>query len=428
METGFIRDFLISFRKRVFPKMVERELEVKPVSEKAVVITGPRRSGKTYYFFNMISKLNRDETIYLDFEEPFLKGLRPLEVLKIILEIFPETLGCPPENVFLDEAQNAESWETLVRSLLNRGLKVFITGSSSRLLGREIATQLRGRSVSYLLLPFSFREYLTAKNISVETGLLESVGRVKKELGNYLEEGGFPEIVLGGEKERIFKEYLDLVFFKDFVERHGVRSITLARFVFNHLMQNFSREMSVRAIERKLVSGGTRFNTATLYRYVENLEDTSFIFFLRKFSPKAYERETWPRKVYLTDTGLTKVFRLSLDYGRLMENAVFLQLLRETNKKPLLSFYYWKDYQQNEVDFLVKEGLKIRRLIQVTYASGRDEVDKREVKALLKAGKELGCKDLLVVTWDYEDEAELENRKVKFVPLWKQLIAGSLEI
>ncbi|MEM3449155.1 MAG: DUF4143 domain-containing protein, partial [Nitrososphaerota archaeon] len=117
-----------------------------------------------------------------------------------------------------------------------------------------------------------------------------------------------------------------------------------------------------------------------------------------------------------------------LDYGRLMENAVFLQLLRETNKKPLLSFYYWKDYQQNEVDFLVKEGLKIRRLIQVTYASGRDEVDKREVKALLKAGKELGCKDLLVVTWDYEDEAELENRKVKFVPLWKQLIAGSLEI
>ncbi|MBO3754282.1 MAG: ATP-binding protein, partial [Candidatus Brockarchaeota archaeon] len=309
MELRYIRDYLISFQKRPLPRIIERELEVKQVKGKAAVIIGPRRSGKTYYFFHMISRLDRNETIYLDFEEPFLKGVKPLEVLKIVLEVFPEAIGTTPKNVFLDEVQNVESWESLVRSLLNRDLNVFITGSSSRLLSREIATELRGRSVSYLLLPFSFREYLVAKNISIEPGLLESLGRVRRELRNYLEEGGFPETVLEEEKERILKEYVDLVFFKDFVERHRVRSISLARLLFNHIMQNFSREMSTRSLERKLVSEGSRFNIGTLYRYVENLEDTVFIFFLRRFSLKAHERETWPRKVYLADTGLTRVFR-----------------------------------------------------------------------------------------------------------------------
>lgn len=117
--------------------MIGRELEVKLFSGKAVVIIGPRRSGKTYYFFHIISRLNRSETVYIDFEGPFLKGLRPLEVLKIVLEIFPEVSGNTSKNVFLDEVQNTESWETLVRSLLNRNLNVFITGSSSRLLSRR---------------------------------------------------------------------------------------------------------------------------------------------------------------------------------------------------------------------------------------------------------------------------------------------------
>ncbi|MBO3842870.1 MAG: AAA family ATPase, partial [Candidatus Brockarchaeota archaeon] len=170
MELRYIRDYLISFQKRPLPRIIERELEVKQVKGKAAVIIGPRRSGKTYYFFHMISRLDRNETIYLDFEEPFLKGVKPLEVLKIVLEVFPEAIGTTPKNVFLDEVQNVESWEPLVRSLLNRDLNVFITGSSSRLLSREIATELRGRSVSYLLLPFSFREYLVAKNISIEPG------------------------------------------------------------------------------------------------------------------------------------------------------------------------------------------------------------------------------------------------------------------
>ncbi|MBC7091486.1 MAG: ATP-binding protein, partial [Nitrososphaeria archaeon] len=371
MEVEYVKDYLLSFQKTVFPSMIERELKVKPVERKAVTIIGPRRAGKTFYFFNIISNMERSKVLYLDFEEPFLKGLSSFDVLRIVLEMFPEVVERLPEFVFLDEIQNVSLWESLVRSLLNRGFHVFITGSSSRLLSREVATQLRGRIITYLLLPFSFREYLKAKNVHVEPNLLENRGVIKRELKNYLEEGGFPEIVLREEKEKILKEYIDLAFFKDFVERHSVKSITLARYVFNDLIQNFSQEISVRAIERRLKSQGLSFNIMTLYRYVENLEDTLFIYFLRKFSMKAHERELWPRKVYLADTGLAKYTMFSQDYGKLMENIVFLHLLRETNQNPLLTFYYWKDYNQNEVDFIIKDGLKVKELVQVTYASNK---------------------------------------------------------
>ncbi|MEM2506858.1 MAG: ATP-binding protein [Nitrososphaeria archaeon] len=367
-----------------------------------------------------MSNLERNKVIYLDFEEPFLKELSLMDVLKIVLEIFPEVTGTPPKFVFLDEIQNVNLWESLVRSLLNKGLYVFVTGSSSKLLSKKVATQLRGRSISYLLLPFSFKEYLKAKRVHVEQNLLENKGVVKRELKNYLEEGEFPEIVLSVEKEKILKEYIDLTFFKDFVERHNVKSITLARYVFNNLLQNFSQEVSIRAIRRK--SQGIGFNITTLYKYVENLENTLFLHFLKKFSLKAHKRELWPRKVYLVDVGLTKYTKFSQDYGKLMENTVFLHLLRKINQNPLLTFYYWKDYHQNEVDFIIKEGECIKELVQVTYASNKDEVDIRETSSLLKASENIRCNNLSIITWDYEDNIKVDNKNIKCVPLWKWLL------
>ena len=135
-----------------------------------------------------------------------------------------------------------------------------------------------------------------------------------------------------------------------------------------------------------------------------------------------YERKSWPKKIYVCDLGISKVFGFENDLGHKMENTVFLELLRNTNKNPLLTFYYWKDSQGRELDFIVKEGARIKQLIQVTYATGRDEVDKREIKSLLKASELLKCKNLLVITWDYEAVEEIKNKKVKFIPLWKWLL------
>ncbi len=131
---------------------------------------------------------------------------------------------------------------------------------------------------------------------------------------------------------------------------------------------------------------------------------------------------SWPKKVYLCDTGLARVVKVSENIGKLMENVVYLELLRSTNNKPLLEIYYWRNSQQKEVDFLLKEGLIVEHLIQVTYASGKDEVENREIKSLIEASERTGCKNLSIITWDYEDEIKVEDRIIRFIPLWKWLL------
>jgi len=128
------------------------------------------------------------------------------------------------------------------------------------------------------------------------------------------------------------------------------------------------------------------------------------------------------KKVYLCDTGLARIMKFSRDFGKRMENVVFLELLRKTNEKPLMEIFYWKDYQGKEVDFVIKEGLKIRQLLQVTYANERDEIKERKIKGLVKASELLKCKDLVCITWDFEGEKEVKGKKIKFVPLWKWLL------
>ena len=127
-------------------------------------------------------------------------------------------------------------------------------------------------------------------------------------------------------------------------------------------------------------------------------------------------------KIYINDNGLASNLGFFPDIGKLMENLVFLEL----KKKELegeYEIYYWRDYRQKEVDFVIKEGLKVKQLIQVTYAFARDEIDKREIKSLLKASEELKCKNLFVITWDYENEEKIDRKRIKFIPLWRWLLS-----
>ncbi|RLJ08424.1 MAG: hypothetical protein DRP13_02415 [Candidatus Aenigmatarchaeota archaeon] len=400
-------------RERKF-EGVERELKVGGTN-KIISIVGPRRSGKTWFFYYLKDKTRN--SCCVNFEDIAFRNLEVNEFFEII-KIFSE-LKYKPFSFFLDEIQVIEDWQILTRSLYDRGYRVFITGSSSKLLGKEIATQLRGRVFNYVLFPFSFREFLKTKKFKPEVHLFEDVGCLLRLLKEYLRFGAFPEVVLGSEKEKVLKQYADEIFYKDFVERHKIKSMDFGRFLFEFAFQNFSKEVSLRKIK-----GFFRENVSdtTLYSYVEKLKDTVSVFFLDRFSKSVYTRLSWPKKIYVCDIGLSDVLGFSPDMGKKMENVIFLELIRKTNEKPLLGFYYWKDYQGKEVDFVVKEGTKVKELIQVTYASGRDEIEKREIRGLLKAGKELKCKNLLVITWDYEDEEAWDGRKIRFVPLWKWLV------
>ena len=420
METRLVKDYIARYLEKRAPDLIPREISLKHMNGKATTIIGPRRAGKTSLMMAEISKYDRSETLYLDFEDIAIKGLSATECLTVVTELFTEVCGKPAKNIFLDEVQNLNDWQSFIRTLLDRNYNVFATGSSSKLLSREVATQLRGRSATFLLLPFSFNEYLTATgNQRFNTNVLTDIGKLKNLLNVYLESGGYPEVVLGkDDKDRLLGEYRELIFFKDFVERQEARSIEVARFVFNYMTQCFASEISVRRVLNQLTSRSIPFGRNTVYDYVEKLQDTMIFFFLERYSTKLSLRAGWPKKVYLADNGLS--WRLPQDKGRLMENAVFLHLMRKQKLDPLSEIYYYRDVNR-EVDFVVKNGQEITELVQVTFISDESEIKNREIDPLLYAGKKLRCDNLKFITWDYESERQLSGQRIQFIPLWRLL-------
>jgi predicted AAA+ superfamily ATPase len=414
-----VKDYFIHEKENIQRlKIIDRELNINFAEGKATAIVGPRRAGKTFFLKSFALKQNA--FFYIDFENIIFKKLSPLEIFEII-SIYTETLGEKPSLLLLDEIQNLPEWQSVVRALLERNYNLLISGSSSKLLSMEIATQLRGRSLSYLLLPFSFREFLLLKKFEMKKHLtLEEEGKIKNLLIEYMEGSSYPEVLITG-NERILGEYYNNILYTDFVERFRLKSLDVARFVFNFFLFNFSNEFSINKIVNFLSSQGIKFGKETVYDYVEKLPETLNVFFIERYEKSAYKRKAWPRKCYICDWGLSRLLSFEKNYGKIMENIVFLEWKRKTNENPFLDITYLK-LNNGEVDFVIREGLRIKQLVQVTYAHSKDELDKREIRSLLKAGEILGCKDLLIITWDYEDVLKINNLEIKCIPLWKWLL------
>ncbi|ASJ02759.1 ATPase [Thermococcus profundus] len=423
MNAEEIKRYIRLFHERELPRIFKRELKPRVYPGKATVVIGPRRSGKTYLLYSLIGG-ERERHVYLNFENPLLFGIVPKDfpaVVDAYFDLYPENIG-KEVFFFLDEVQNVPNWELGVRYLLDEGFKVVLTGSSSKLLSREVATQLRGRGISYTLLPLSFREFLEFKGEKVEQRDLygRKVHRLKKLLEEYLKFGGFPEVVLFDDKVRILEEYLSVMITKDIVERHGIRNFGLIDAIIKVVLSSYSKYSSYSSIHRYLRS---EFGTSktTVLEYLKALADSFFFFFLPKYSPSEKEVQRAPKKVYLVDTGLS-IFSKK-DVARDMENAVFLELLRRKHYwEPEWELYYYGGSGERKVDFLLaKEGRPVE-LIQVTFSLS--ESLEREVSALISAGKAVGCRRLTIVTWDEEEMIEKDGMRISVVPLWKFLLSS----
>lgn len=428
----YIRDF----QERPLPDIHTRALRL-PKTSRILSVYGPRRSGKSYYFKQTIRDLlaagvPKDRILYLNFEDSRLAGLESGEIddlIRLHLELYPASIGKDLQ-VFLDEPQNLPGWEKAVRSMHDSGnLKLYVTGSSARLLSREIATSLRGRTLSYLLLPYSFSELAAIRGIPLgDHQNLSTAGeaRAKALLSGYLREGGYPEVVAEpdeGLQLKILKECLDLVIYRDIVERHSLENLAFVKFLLNRLLSCYSREVSIHRIYNIAKSMGMKVGKNTVYDCVSYAEDALAVFLLRKWAPSETERQTSFPKAYLADTGLARLFSAaSDDTGHLAENAVFLGLRRVQNADPLLEIYYWKGPGGHEVDFALRKGQKFTELIQVCLSVDEPDTFKRELRSLLAAGRALGCARLTVLTWDREQTQDVDGRKVGFVPLWKWLL------
>ena len=396
-------------------KIIERETlkDVEKYVEypKALVITGVRRCGKTI----LSCQLLKDKFTYINFDDERLSGIKS-EDLNNILKAFYELYG-DFDMVVLDEIQNIDKWELFV-SRLQESKTVIVTGSNANLLSRELATHLTGRHIDCELFPFSFKEFLKYNNFYPDTYLTKDIAKTKNYLREYIEIGGFPDVYKFG-KDVLIDLYNDIIT-KDILLRYNIKYAKTFKELAGYLISNYASEITYNKLKNILDIKSVH----TIKNYVDYLENTYLIVKLERFSYKLKEQVRAPKKIYCIDTGLVNAigFRTSPDTGKLMENLVAVELLRRGKE-----IYYWKDHYQREVDFVIKEGDKIKELIQVTYASGKNEIKEREIKGLIKGSSELNCNDLVMITYDYEGVDEVEgngniNEKViKYIPLWKWL-------
>ena len=306
-----------------------------------------------------------------------------------------------------------------VNRLQRQGYNLVITGSNSNLLSKELATHLTGRHLLTNIFPFSFKEFLIFENKEFTNT------EIKEKLSQYLFNGGYPEIL---SKKVELKEYLSLLFnstlYKDIIKRYNVRNPKQIEDLVTYLISNIANEYSYNSLSKI----GKIKSSHTIEKYIGYLEESFILFSLNRFSYKVKEQLSSNKKIYCIDNGFiqAKSFKVSPDLGKLYENIVACKLKKqEVDGK--LKFYYWKNQQQQEVDFVVKEGLKVRQLIQVCFNIKDLETKNREVRALIKTSKELKCNNLLIITEDKEGEEKAkwfgDRATIRFIPLWKWLLA-----
>lgn len=418
-------EIIKDFYEKELPYVIPRDIDIpieSPIN-RAISIIGPRRTGKTYEMFYLIKKITKkyqkQQVLYVNLERADLGSINYSDLV-IMLEVFYEIY---PDNkqkkvwLFLDEIQNVSNWEKFVRTCLDQGIKVFLSGSSSKLLSKEIATSMAGRNLSYIILPFSFKEFLKAKKIEIKRFYSSSeTAKISNFLENYFNYGGYPEtIVYEQEREKILMDIFNTAIYKDVIERSKIRNIKVMKVLIKALIS--SKEFSINKFYNFLKSQGMKVGKNVLYNYFGYLNDAFFVFPLHKFSFSYKKAEQSIPKIYFIDNGLLKTNGVD-DKGRLMENLVFIELMRRN-----LEIAYYQ-FANGEVDFVIKQRKKIKQLIQVCYNVDSFMTKERELKSLIKASKELKCKDLLVITLDVESEEKFKNKKIKFIPLWKWLLTS----
>ncbi len=372
-----------------------------------VVVQGIRRAGKSV-FTGLLARKLKQEFAYINLDDDRLIGLKT-EDLDKLLQTFYELYG-DVELIILDEIQNIEGWE-LFANRLRRTKKVIITGSNSNLLSGELATHLTGRYIDFTLYPFSFREFL---DFTPNVNLTQDISKSKSKLSNYIQGSGFPEFKKFGSSiiERIYNDIIN----KDCLNRYNIKNVRTFKELANYLISNFSNEMTY----SKLSKIFNIKDVHTTKNYVEYLKEAFIVVSLDRFSYKLKQHFIAPKKVYVIDHGICNflAMRNSKDIGKVMENIVCVELLRKKTIDHNIELFYWKDHQQNEIDFVVKKGNKINELIQVCYDLSEIKTKNREVDSILKASKELRCKNLTIITWDYE----AEEKNIKFITLWRWLL------
>ncbi len=399
-----LKTLLYEWRDRKLPNRVLRDIEIdvaKRPDNNATVITGFRRVGKTYLVFAAIEKLlqehTREDVVYINFEDE-----RLLPHTNLLTGLLPEvqaTYGRKPKYLFLDELQLIPNWSKWVRRILDtEDVQIFITGSSSKMSSYELPTELRGRSQVLQVPPLSFSEFLRFKQTWVDT---KKIGHVQDEqarfrylLDEYLRFGALPAVILADpeDKQELLQSYFQTVVQREISERNQINNDIALKTLLKILVN--SSFITISKLYNTLKSMGIPIGKSTVDNYLGYIEASYFMKQLAIHNASIVNQLNYPRKAYFVDTGFITALstKFSTNMGRLLENAVYNKLSQTYD-----TLHYYKDAQDNEVDFVVLEGGNVTALYQVCYDLSSQETLNREVRSLMKAAISLNCSKLYLV-------------------------------
>ena len=419
------RRIITDFQERPLRQTIKRDVAVPLTSDKIITLIGVRRCGKTSILYKMIeelrSSINPHNIVYINFEDDRLFGTTLSDLDDLVEGYFDLYPTKRDERVYLffDEVQNIPGWEVFIRRIYDTlNVQITITGSSSKLLSSEIATSLRGRTLSYEIFPFSFSEYLRYKNIEINLNSSKSLSFIKNSFDEYLISGGFPETI-GQEstiQKRILSDYVNLIVYKDIIERYNISNTVLLKHLIKYAFVNIATSVSITKLYNDFKSNGFKLGKETLFDYFGYLEDAYALFSVPIFRSSVREEQRNPKKIYAVDNGLRAVYDASFspDYSKLYENLVFLALRSKT-----FEVYYVKENQETDF-YCVINGEK--KLINVSYEIENTKTFEREINSLAKGMDYVGCEYGVLITKDREGTINVGTKLVEFIPLWKWLL------
>jgi len=407
---GFWRDTVGSFPLVTRDIVSSIDLRTKEI----VDITGVRRAGKSSIFKLLILNLDRAMCLYINFEDPFFIENNSADIIEDLIEVYRANFSINLKYLFFDEIQNISGWERAIRKFRDSGkYKIFITGSSSKLLSSELSSSLTGRHLSYTVFPFSFREYLSYHKVEHSNIKQIAINRagIIKHFTDYLARGGFPEVVLT-ENFVLLRDYFYDIVQKDVMARHNIRQKEVLERIGMFLLTNSSKQFSLNSIQHTF---GISFELAR--DYVNYFKETFLFLELKQFSFSLKKQEKAAKKIYCVDLGMatTVSFKFSDDRGRLLEHVVFLELCMSG-----ADIYYYKNRNNQEVDFFIRA--KKKELIQVCWTLEDERTSNREINALLNSMDELKLSEALVLTYNTEREFIIRKKRIVAMPVWKWIL------
>ncbi len=419
---NIFKQILANFHENPIKESKPRDLKINIHCDKIISIIWPRRAGKSYYLFGIIEELlvagiQKEDIIYINFEDERLDiEANNLQILiDAYLELYPNK-NIKNSYFFFDEIQNISGREQFVRRIYDEGAKnIFITGSNAKLLSKEIATSLRGRSVSYELLPLSFNEFLRFKNQKADIYTSKNKAKIFVLQKEFITWGWFPEIISLDDdmKIKVLQEYFDVMIYNDIIERYKTKDTTVLKQFIKLLLQSTSKEFSINKIGNTLKSIWLSFDKNILYMFLEQLE----IIYFSKVVPKYDEsfKKQVLKKTYVIDNWFMSAisFKFSENYGKLLENTVFTELYRRHWDQ----LFFLKNW--SETDFIINTPEKI--IFQICYELNEENLE-REVKWCRDAMKRFGVSKSTIITFDQEKEINIEEGKINILPFYKWIL------